>query len=159
MEAEARALLASCRGRESLQRLESELASPDAVQGLDSLFFACGVASDRACIQNFVREVSAVAGGLQEQFINEVEVSALSRCLLKALRLEAAEGLAEEVASMLRSSGDGRLPISKAIQIAQKQIAGDNHRLELGLEALDKAQRKGLSLRPKALAYMWASAS
>eukprot|EP00439_Symbiodinium_sp_Y106_P012914 s4321_g1.t2 len=156
MEAEARALLASCRGRESLQRLESELASPDAVQGLDSLFFACGVASDRACIQNFVREVSAVAGGLQEQFINEVEVSALSRCLLKALRLEAAEGLAEEVASMLRSSGDGRLPISKAIQIAQKQIAGDNHRLELGLEALDKAQRKGLSLRPKALAYMLA---
>ncbi|OLP87905.1 SWI/SNF chromatin-remodeling complex subunit snf22 [Symbiodinium microadriaticum] len=156
MEAEARALLASCRGLESLRRLESELAAPDAVQGLDSLFFACGVASDRACIQNFVREVSAVAGGLQQKFINEVEVPALSSCLQKALRLEAPESLAEEVASMLRSSGEGRLPMSQAIQIAQKQITGANHRLELGLVALDKAQRKGLSLGPKPLAFLLA---
>lgn len=156
MEAEARALLSSCRGLESLRRLESELAAPDAVEGLDSLFFACGVASDRACIQNFVREVSAVAGGLQQKFINEVEVPALSSCLQKALRLEAPESLAEEVASMLRSSGEGRLPMSQAIQIAQKQITGANHRLELGLVALDKAQRKGLSLGPKPLAFLLA---
>ncbi|CAE7213551.1 Smarca2 [Symbiodinium necroappetens] len=156
MEAEARALLSSCRGLESLRRLESELAAPDAVQGLDSLFFACGVASDRACIQNFVREVSAVAGGLQHKFINEVEVPALSSCLQKALRLEAPESLAEEVASMLRSSGEGRLPMFQAIQIAQKQITGANHRLELGLVALDKAQRKGLSLGPKPLAFLLA---
>ncbi|CAE7719436.1 Iswi [Symbiodinium sp. CCMP2456] len=156
MEAEARALLASCRGRESLRRLESELAAPDAVQGLDLLFFACGVASDRACIQNFVREVSAVAGGLQQKFINEGEVPALSRCLQKALRLEAPESLAEEVASMLRPSGEGRLPMSRAIQIAQQPITGDNHRLELGLVALDKAQRKGLSLGPKPLAFLLA---
>eukprot|EP00913_Durusdinium_trenchii_P027146 g25471.t1 len=148
---QARRLLQHGAGRAAAQKLllrgasaTSQAEQEDVVEGLNLVAFACGVASERASLQNLLREVASLLGPLRRQSVDPVHVPRISELVAALLSLEADESLAQEVAGLCKREGPGRLPLVPSLQAAQQaasaQFIGQKQRLRLAFELIDQVK-------------------